>query len=296
VSGLAGTLGSAIGPGGALYIPEGAAGRISRVDPKTGEVTTFASGLPTAIFPIGGPVDVAFIGGTAYALVMLVGPDVGGSDVVGIYRIDGPDSYTIIADIGEFNIANPPTIEFDYFIPTGVLYTIQTYRGGFLVTDGHLNRVLHVTRDGEISVLREFGNTVPTGLEIRGNTVYMGEAGPIPHLPEDGRIIAFSPNSSDYTVVATGAPLLVDVKFGLGNSLFGLAQGEWDGAFEGSPALPNTGALMQVNGDGTFTTVVEGLNMPTSFQFIGNTAYVVNLIGEIWTIDNVGGPPFGVAR
>ena len=48
--------------------------------------------------------DVAFIGKTAYALVTLVGPDVGGSDVVGIYRVDGPDSFTVIADIGAFSL------------------------------------------------------------------------------------------------------------------------------------------------------------------------------------------------
>ena len=72
--GLEGASGSTIGPGGALYVTEGAAGRISRVDPQTGEITTFASGLPTAIIGIGGAVDVAFIGQTAYALVTLVGP------------------------------------------------------------------------------------------------------------------------------------------------------------------------------------------------------------------------------
>ena len=46
-TGLQGASGSTIGPGGALYVTEGAAGRISRVDPQTGEITTFASGLPT---------------------------------------------------------------------------------------------------------------------------------------------------------------------------------------------------------------------------------------------------------
>jgi hypothetical protein len=69
-----------------LFVTEGAAGRVSRVDPKTGQVTTFASGLPPFIVGIGGAMDVAFIGSTAYVLVTLVGPDVGGSDVVGIYR------------------------------------------------------------------------------------------------------------------------------------------------------------------------------------------------------------------
>src|SRR5437667_6001894 len=145
VTGLEGAMGSTIGPDGALYVTEGAAGRISRVDPQTGEKTTFASGLPTAILTIGGlsiggPIDVAFIDNVAYALVTLVSPDVGGSDVDGIYRIDGPDSFTVVADIGEFNLANPPPTPFD--VPTGLQFALQSYRGAFLVTDGHLNRVL----------------------------------------------------------------------------------------------------------------------------------------------------------
>ena len=104
-SGLEGGSGSTIGPGGALFVTEGAAGRISKVDPRTGNRTTFATGLPKSIVGIGGAIDVAFIGSTAYALVTLVGPDVGGSDVVGIYRVDGPDSFSIVADIGDFALA-----------------------------------------------------------------------------------------------------------------------------------------------------------------------------------------------
>jgi hypothetical protein len=129
--------------------------------------------------------DVAFIGRTAYVLVTLVGPDVGGSDVVGIYRVDGPDSFTVVADIGQFALDNSPATPFD--VPTGLQYALETYRGGFLVTDGHHNRVLRVTRDGQITVLRAFGNIVPTGLEVRGRTIYMAEAGPVPHLPEAGK-------------------------------------------------------------------------------------------------------------
>lgn len=108
VAGWASGSGSAVGPGRALYVTEGAAGRVLRVDPKTGEVTTFASGLPESIVGIGGAMDVAFIGATAYVLVTLVGADLGGSDVVGIYRVDGPNHSTPIADIGAFSISNPP--------------------------------------------------------------------------------------------------------------------------------------------------------------------------------------------
>ena len=143
VTGMASGSGSTVGPGRALYVTEGAAGRVLHVDPKTGEVTTFASGLPKSIVGIGGAMDVAFVGETAYVLVTLVGADVGGSDKVGIYRVDGPDQFSVIADIGGFSVDNPPKTPYD--VPTGVQYALQPYRGGFLVTDGHHNRVLRVT-------------------------------------------------------------------------------------------------------------------------------------------------------
>src|SRR5438046_6211480 len=168
-TGLESAKGSTVGPDGALYVTEGAVGRISRVDPLTGEVTTFASGLPPAIISIGGAIiggaiDVAFIDNIAYALVTLVSPDVGGSDVDGIYRIDGPDSFTVVADIGEFNLANPPPTPF--VVPTGLQYALQTFRGGFLVTAGHLNRVPRVTLDREGTVERacdHIGPSAPQG-------------------------------------------------------------------------------------------------------------------------------------
>src|SRR5258708_757829 len=98
VSGLEELQGSAVGPGGALFVTAPLAGSIWRVDPKTGAVTLFASGLPARIpgldYIASGVVDVAFMGGTVYALATRVGPDLQGHDVVGIYRVDGPDNFT----------------------------------------------------------------------------------------------------------------------------------------------------------------------------------------------------------
>ena len=293
VTGLEELQGSAVGPGGALFVTAPLTGSIWRIDPKTGARTLFATGLPARnpdpFFLGAGVVDVAFIGATAYALVTGVGEDLGENDIVGIYRVDSPNSSTIIADIGAWSMANPPTPEF--FVPTGFQYSIEPYRGGFLVTDGHHNRVLRVTRDGEITELIAFGNIVPTGLAVSGNTIYLAQAGPIPHVPETGKVVTFEPGSSAATEVASGIRLAVDVEFGRGRTLFALSQGFWDGPFEGAPAEPNTGALVRVNGDGTLTTIVGGLDRPTSVEIIKNTAYVVTLTGEVWKIENISAPP-----
>jgi hypothetical protein len=200
--------------------------------------------------------------------------------------VDGPDSVSVVADIGAFSIANPPETEF--FVPSGVQYALQAYRGRLLVTDGHHNRVLSVTRDGQVTELPAFGNIVPTGLDVRGRTIYMAEAGPVPHLPEDGRVVAFRPRSTAVREVASGGRLLVDVELGRGHRLYGLSQGVFPaGSPEGSPALPNTGALVKANRDGTFTVLVDRLNQPTSLELIGTTAYVVTLGGEIWKLKGV---------
>ena len=297
VTGLQGSIGSTVGPDGALYVTESAVGRITRVDPRTGATTTFASGLPRTIpaVGLGGAMDVAFLGRTAYVLVSMVGPDLGGQDVVGIYRVDGPTRVTVVADIGQFALDNPPEPEF--FIPSGVQFAMEPYRGGFLVTDGHHNRVYRVTLDGTVRELIAFGDIVPTGLAVRGRTIYMAEAGPVPHLPENGKVVKFGPGSTSATQVASGAPLVVDVEFGRGQRLYALSQGHFTpGNPEGSPADPNSGALVRVNRDGTMTRVVANLDRPASLEFIRNTAYVVTLGGDVLKIKNVSGPHHGASK
>jgi hypothetical protein len=295
--------GSAVGPGGALYVPQPATGEIWRIDPRSGDQTLFASGLPRrfAQLPFGGVMDVAFYGSTAYALVSVVGSTFPEDlfachpGLIGIYRIDGPSTSTLVTDIGSFACDNPPS-GFPFVVPTGVQYALEPFHGGFLVTDGHHNRVYQVTLDGHVSQLIAFGDIVPTGLDVQGNTIYLAEAGPVPHLPQNGKVVSFQPGSTTATDVASGARLAVDVERGRGETLFALSQGFFscnDPNCAGMPADHDTGALLRVNANGTMSEIADQLDQPTSLEIIANTAYVVTLNGEIWKIDDIAGPPYG---
>ena len=55
----------------------------------------------------------------------------------------------------------------------------------------------------------------------------------------------------------------------------------------------------QVHSSGSTRTersaiVTDGLDRPTSLEFIKDTAYIVTIAGEVWIIDNVEGPPYGI--
>ena len=290
-SGLEGTLGGGIGPDGALYVPEALAGEITRVDLRTGRTSTFATGLPKRVGDGGGIMDVAFVGRTAYALVSLVDKDsFGGTSISGLYRIDDRDSSTVIADIGKWSVDNPP--DTDFFVLSGVHYALQPVHGGFLVSDGHHNRVLFVSHRGAISEAMTFGNVVPTGLAVSGRTVYVSEAGPTPHNPADGKVVTFplASHSPSVRTVASGYSLLVDVEFNRCGSLFALSQGDSAGNVpEGSPGERNSGELLKVNRNGTLSVVAGTLDWPTSVDFVKNTAYVVTLTGTVVKIANAVG-------
>lgn len=292
--------GSTVGPDGMLYVPDPTHGQILRVNPRTGSYTVFTSGLPTTPpgWGDGGTFDVTFVGNTAYALISEVSPDTSAADptldlhgVDGIYRIDGTNSFTVVADIGTWSIANPPPPSISVAVPSGVQFAFLPYGDGFIVNDAHHNRTLYVTLAGQITQLLQFGDVVPTGLARRGTSVYMAQSGPLVQGPprvEIGQIVGFDMKSLNVVEVAGGIDLPIDVEFGPGGTLYALSQGTHTiNDFEGSAADPNTGALLRVNPDHTTTTVVAGINLPTSVKFIGNTAFVVCYTGEIWKIENL---------
>ncbi|MGY1680403.1 ScyD/ScyE family protein [Geodermatophilus sp. SYSU D01176] len=291
VTGLAGGSGSTVGPDGALYVPEPVSGEVSRIDPRTGATTVVASCLPPQVLvgDAGGTMDVAFLGSTMYALTSLVSEDVGGSAVTGVFRVEDEDTCEVVADIGAWTMENPPPPDFDFFVPSGVPYAMEAYQAGFLVTDGHANRVLQVTLDGRVRTVLQLGNVVPLGLDVVDRAVYLTLAGPVPHLPEDGQVLSLDVESADSELVASGGRLLVDVEAGR-EALYALAQGDFpEGATEGSPALPDTGQLLVADRDGGLDVVAAGLDRPTSMEVVDGNAYVVTYDGEVWRVEGLPG-------
>ena len=293
--------GSTIGPDGALYVTDGSVGAVLRIDRRDGRVSTYATGLPPKAFQggdIGGPVDVAFVGRTAYVLVTLVSGLVfgepfgnGNPDAKnGLYRIERDGSATLVADIGQWSADHPPQTAI--FVDTGAQFALQPYFGGFLVTDGHHNRVLWVSQHGSIHEIATFENVVPTGLETIAGFVFVTQMGPIPHVPEDSKVLGLVPGRKALEL-ASGASMLIDVERGPRGRLYGIAQGQWDGVGEGSRALPHTGRLVVAGRHGELTPVVDNrgqelvLDRPTSLEFVGNTAYVVSVTGDVYRVEGL---------
>ena len=292
--------GSTIGPDGALYVTDGSVGEVLRIDRRDGRVSTYATGLPPKAFQgdLGGAMDVAFMGRTAYVLVTFVSGllfgepfDNGNPNAKnGLYRIERDGTPTLIADIGQWSADHPPQPAF--VVDTGVHFTMEPYEGGFLVTDAHHNRVLWVDQGGVINEVATFGNEVPVGLETTAGQFFLSLLGPIPHLPEDGKILTVRTGGEPSTM-ASGATMIIDVEQGPRDTLYALSQGQWDGVGEGSRAEPDTGRLFVVGTGGELTPVLDGggqalvLDRPTSVEFVGNTAYVVSVTGDVYRIDGL---------
>ncbi len=133
---------------------------------------------------------------------------------------------------------------------------------------------------------------MPTGLEAVAGHVFVTQLGPIPHYPEDGKVVALR-LFSEPREVASGASMLIDVEWGPHRRLYVVSQGQWDGAGEGSRADPNTGRLLVVGHHGDLTPVVDGdgkelvLDRPTSVEFVGSTGYVVSVTGVVYRVDGL---------
>jgi|CXWL01.1.fsa_nt_gi hypothetical protein len=322
VGGLLSPRGLKIGPDGMLYVAEagtggdtkitvdggeyfnGFTGRISKVDPQTGERTTVVKDLPSQAGPEGdsvGPADVAFLGGNLYYLQTHGGAGYGFPDnPTGIYRVNDDGSVALVADIGQFNLTHPIADvtnagQADIEIG-GNPYAMIVRDGAFLVTDGNQNQVMKVSADGTITRIAEFsGHPVTTGIASNGGPLFVGGFGQFPFAPAEGNVYQVGYQGGSIAEIADGFSGVTDVEFGPGGLLYALTFA--DQASSPDAPIPFdvfTGKILRVNNDGTMPPIVDGLNLATGLIFHGDTAYVSNngvsipgvFDGEIVKIEN----------
>ena len=305
-TGLLSPRGLKIGPDGMLYVAEagtggstsitvdgaehlvGGSGRISKIDPETGERTTVADGLhsdfSTATMDSVGPADVAFIGDQLYYLQTHGGEAYGAADTPsGLYSVDEDGGTELVADIGEFNGDNPVTDISSGFQtdiePGGNPYAMVVRDGDFYVTDGNQNQLLKIETDGDISRVAEFsGHPVTTGIATQDSgPMYVTNLGVFPFAPEDGTIYSVAIPSGTTTEISSGVSGMTDVEFGPGGQLYAMNFANQDIDFSsGAPFEPFSATIFSVADDGELTPLVTGLTFAGAIVFDGDTAYVSN--------------------
>ena len=240
---------------------------------------------------IGGAIDVAFVGRTAYVLVANVGPFFGEPDeVAGIYRMR-PERHRRAGRRHRRMVGGQPAG--DRLRPAGR----RPVRDGAVPwrVRGHRRppqpRAPRPARRARCSELLAFGNVVPTGLAAAGRTLFVGLAGPVPHLPEDGKVVALPPRSAARwrsrparrSSSTSSWPRSPPVRALAGH----LGPAARCPANAGAPASPNTGSLTRVDRHGGLTPVAGPLDRPTSVAFTRRNAFVVTLTGKVLKISGI---------
>jgi hypothetical protein len=296
------------GPDGHLYVAEGGpggssstAGLCDQVVPPVGPYTGSATGgriskvvngarvTVTDQFPssqtspnlgnlVSGVADVAWIGGTMYALTAGGGCSHGVANAPnGIYRVHTNGSISLVADLGAFQKAHPVARpEPDDFEPDGTWYSMLALRGDLYAVEPNHGELDRVTTSGNISRVADIsasqGHIVPTAIDAHGN-FYVGNLNTFPIAHGSSKILKITP-SGYVAPVVWGLTTVVGVAFDNRDRMYVLEN--TDGAPEPTPGL---GDIVRVDPSRKKVVVVSGLALPTAMTFGPDGALYVSNLG-----------------
>ena len=195
--------GALVEPKGTLLVPDGASGRIVRVDPKTGRRTVFAKGLGPVYSLAYGP--DGLYAGTATKVVRFVGgkPETVLKGLRNVFGLAVATDYTIfVAEETRNRVVRFDALTRKPFVlaavgidqPLGL--TLES-DGSVLVADSHHGRIVRISRDGTLTTALD-GLGLPVGLAASPDgSVFVADH--VSHV-ERGTILRLHPDGTIDTV------------------------------------------------------------------------------------------------
>jgi hypothetical protein len=295
------------GPDGVLYVAEGGtggtnstAGQCTQVVPPLGPYTgaqtggriskvvngqrvtvndKFPSNQTTAATGnlTSGVADIAWLGGTLYALTAGAGCSHGVANTVnGIYRVNGNNTPTLVANLSAFQMANPTAVvKPGDFEPDGTWYSMMARGGALYAVEPNHGELDRITTSGQISRVADIsasqGHIVPTVIAAHGN-FYVANLDTFP-IEGDSKVLKITP-SGYVTPVAFGLSAVLGIAFDGRDRMYVLEM------TVGQPGpTPGFGDIVRIDPSGKKTIVLSGLNLPSGMTMGPDGALYVSVWG-----------------